>query len=143
MLKLKQSGDQINLAIVLGEPFRASAMRGQTWFTGINAISSGTESKLPTEWETVFRYEGPNYVVWSYETPIAWWVPPKYRTYGKWNDRTQRWETSIYVHAHWTVPPIVYSHTTTRHQKIVTAALGLSLVRTDPAFSWDLTHCKE
>lgn len=77
--------------------FRSNTMRG-------NALSDGYRpgaGKLPDEWAILLRVEKPEYVIISFETPIAWWSP----TLG------------------WTVPDVKYSTTTGRHQGAVRAAL--------------------
>lgn len=64
------------------ESFKASAL------SGIRSDSLGTFGKLPREWQNRFvtdrRDLGIDYVVLSYETPIAWhtprgWVVPDVR----------------------------------------------------------------
>ena len=74
-------------------------------FTGSNLVGgpSGTFASfglLPAEWRRMYREDRPDYVVWSYATPIAW--------HGR--------------HG-WTVPPVKYSQTTIRHKQHVTRHL--------------------
>ncbi len=57
---------------------------------------------LPDEWRGRFRVEKPSFVVFSYATPVAWWSE---------------------FHG-WTVPPVKYSATTSRHQSQVRMALA-------------------
>lgn len=65
------------------------------WFpAGGETVAMG---KLPDEWRSNLRAgDGSVYVVYSYQTPIAW-------TFGD----------------GWTVPPVKYSVTTTGHQNVI------------------------
>lgn len=72
-------------------------------FTGSNLRGGplGTFASLgllPLHWRDVFHADNPDYVVWSYATPIAW--------HGR---------------RGWIVPPVKYSPTTSKH----TTQLGL------------------
>lgn len=74
-------------------------------FTGSNlkAGPRGTVAsfgRLPEEWLERFQSEDPEYVVWSYATPIAW-----HGRYG------------------WTVPDVRYSPSTSRQLSYVTRNL--------------------
>ena len=74
-------------------------------FTGSNLKAGprgtvGSFGRLPGAWRYRFQEERPDYVVWSYETPIAW--------HGR---------------RGWTVPPVKYSQTTGRHLSHVTRDL--------------------
>jgi hypothetical protein len=71
-----------------------------------------SDNQLPKEWEESFLSSGAQYVVWSYDTPIAWWVPtseggPK-ETHG------------------WVIPDVSYSVTTSRYQGMCNLASSLS-----------------
>lgn len=68
------------------EPFTGSNLRGGPRGT------VGSFGLLPVEWRRVYQEDDPDYVVWSYATPIAW--------HGR---------------RGWTVPPVRYSPTTSRH----------------------------
>ena len=76
------------------EPFTGSNLRG-----GPRGIF-GSFGRLPHELRDQFYEDRPDYVVWSYATPIAW--------HGR--------------HG-WTVPPVKYSPTTARHVSHVTRGL--------------------
>lgn len=70
------------------------ALRGGTYWRGAGWLP--TNHQLPPEWRDRFMADTRNvhvYVVWSYETPIAW-----------------------YTEAGWVVPPVKYSVTTSKHQ---------------------------
>ena len=74
-------------------------------FKGSNLVGGprGTVASLgylPDEWRRVYQDDSPDYVVWSYDTPVAW--------HGR--------------HG-WTVPPVRYSQTTGRHLSHVTRNL--------------------
>ena len=73
------------------EPFTGSNLRGGPRGT------VGSFGRLPDEWRRVYQEDNPDYVVWSYATPIVW--------HGR--------------HG-WRVPPVRYSPTTTRHVSHVT-----------------------
>ena len=68
------------------EPFTGSNL------TGGSRGTVGSFGRLPGEWRDRFREDQPDYVVWSYATPIAW--------HGR---------------RGWTIPPVRYSQTTGRH----------------------------
>ena len=59
---------------------------------------------LPSHYVDILREDADNsdgdglYVIYSYSTPIAWWTESR----------------------GWTVPPVKYSRTTTRHQSYLT-----------------------
>ena len=81
-------------------------------------LTMGYRGELPHEWVDRLsedlrdndEYRGrdlvsrPAYVVWSYDTPIAWWTD---------------------VHG-WRVPEVKYSRTTSRHQSRVSLAAAIS-----------------
>ena len=74
-------------------------------FTGSNLVGGspwgvGSFGRLPYAWRDVYVADAPDYVVWSYATPIAW--------HGRQG---------------WTVPPVKYSPTTARHVSHVTRHL--------------------
>lgn len=58
---------------------------------------------LPSEWRDVFYDDAPDYVVWSYETPIAW--------HGRQG---------------WVIPPVKYSPSTSRQLSYVTRNLPIT-----------------
>ena len=74
-------------------------------FTGSNLVGGsrgtvGSFGRLPGEWRDRFEADRPDYVVWSYATPIVW--------HGR---------------RGWTVPDVRYSRTTSRHQSYATLFL--------------------
>ena len=77
------------------EPFTGSNLRG-----GPRGIF-GSFGLLPLHWRETFYDDKPDYVVWSYDTPIAW--------HGR---------------RGWVVPPVKYSVTTIRHKQHVTRHLS-------------------
>ena len=77
------------------EPFIGSNLRG-----GPRGIF-GSLGLLPLHWRDTFYEDRPDYVVWSYATPIAW--------HGK---------------RGWIAPQVRYSPTTTRHVSHVTRHLS-------------------
>ena len=79
------------------ETFRGSNLQGGPRGT------VGSFGYLPGEWRDRYRADAPDYVVWSYATPIAW--------HGR--------------HG-WMVPPVRYSPTTTRHLSHVARHLPLT-----------------
>jgi hypothetical protein len=88
---------RIHLAILNGTEFKSGAMRGERVAP---PVSTG---RLPDDWAAVLRDQQPDYVVWSYGTPIAW-----------------------HHEGGWTVPDERYSNTTTRHQGFARVALALA-----------------
>ena len=76
------------------EPFTGSNLRGGPRGT------IGSFGRLPHELRDQFYEERPDYVVWSYETPIVW--------HGR---------------RGWVVPPVKYSQTTGRHLSHATSHL--------------------
>ena len=76
------------------EPFTGSNLRG-----GPRGIF-GSFGRMPHELREQFQEDRPDYVVWSYATPIAW--------HGR---------------RGWTVPDVRYSPTTSRHVSHVTRNL--------------------
>jgi hypothetical protein len=59
------------------------------------------ESQLPTGWAFVLRDSLVDYIVWDYDTPIAWHEAGN---------------------PDWIIPPVKYSKTTTRHQNLMRTA---------------------
>jgi hypothetical protein len=97
--------------------FRTATLshRGENIREGAS-LSLPTDTQLPAEWQDRFIHSGAQYVVWSYDTPIAWWVPtseggPK-ETHG------------------WVIPDVSYSVTTSRYQGMCN--LAASLPTSDP-----------
>ena len=76
------------------EPFTGSNLRG-----GPRGIF-GDFGRLPRHWRDAFYEDDPDYVVWSYATPIAW--------HGR---------------RGWTIPPVKYSASTSRQLSYVTRNL--------------------
>lgn len=85
-----------------GSAFMTSgALRGGPWSGGGYGLSGWDAGRLPREWwEDVSRAD---YIVWSYDTPIAWRIPGE----------------------GWVVPDVSYSVTTSCHQGKIRAALGM------------------
>ena len=79
------------------KPFKGNSLTGQRWNRLLN-LPHYTE--LPAEYRAQFRKDAPLYVIFSYDTPIAW-----------------------YGELGWVVPNVKYSVTTSRHQGIVRRAL--------------------
>ena len=77
------------------EPFTGSSLLG-----GPRGIF-GEFGRLPHHWRDAFYEDNPDYVVWSYSTPIVW--------HGR--------------HG-WIAPQVRYSPTTTRHVSHVTRNLS-------------------
>ena len=74
-------------------------------FTGSNLVGGsrgtvGSFGRLPAAWRDRFCEDQPDYIVWSYATPIAW--------HGR---------------RGWVVPPVKYSPTTSKHVSHVTRNL--------------------
>lgn len=110
VLQLRQRGDSWNetrgavfRAVMAGDDFDTGALHGR-----IRDFYTPTQAgKLPEPWAKVLKNDQPGYVVFSYETPIAWHVPEDG------DDGGERW----------VVPKVRYSTTTSRHQTIVRTAL--------------------
>ena len=75
------------------EPFTGSNLRG-------GSRGLGGFGLLPLHWRGAFEEDRPDYVVWSYQTPIVW--------HGR---------------RGWTIPPYRYSQTTIRHKQHATRNL--------------------
>lgn len=75
------------------EPFTGSNLRG-------GSRGLGGFGLLPLHWRGVFEEDRPDYVVWSYQTPIVW--------HGR---------------RGWIIPPYRYSRTTIRHKQHATRNL--------------------
>lgn len=82
-------------AIRQHKPFKSSgALSAQSY--------ADTYGELPSEHYNTLRSVDPDYVIYSYSTPIAW-----------------------HSEEHgWTIPDVKYSRTTTRHQSVVRGALN-------------------
>lgn len=77
---------------------------------GQHSLPSNTQ--LPESLWSEFQNSHAEYIVWSYDTPIAWWTPtvkggPK-ETHG------------------WVIPDVTYSPTTSRYQSACNLAAHLS-----------------
>jgi hypothetical protein len=84
--------DLRGVSLTAFEPFRTwGSLRGDTVSGWVYPVGW-----LPSWWVSQLRVDQPSYVVWSYETPIAW--------YG---DRG------------WVCPDVKYSVTTGKHQSAV------------------------
>lgn len=94
----KETRGKIYKAIMSGTDFESGAM------TASHEVSVG---RLDEEWRDVLFTDSPDYIVYSYATPIAWHVPDDG------DDGGERW----------VIPDVRYSSTTTRHQNIVRTAL--------------------
>lgn len=111
VIRLRQRGGRgwqetsgaIYRAIMSGTLFVSGAMEGTK---SLNSGKAGV-GQLPKRWEEIFNQDQPDYIVWSYATPIAWHVP---------NDGDGDDER-------WVIPYVKYSATTTRHQNLVRTAL--------------------
>ena len=102
MAKISTRGTAVRDAIVNRRDFDT---HGSFWGrdadgTGYLGFLGG--GVLNDEYRGRFRVERPTFVVFSYATPIAWWSD---------------------FHG-WTVPPVKYSVTTSRHQSQVRYALA-------------------
>ena len=75
------------------DPFTGSNLRG-------GSRGLGGFGLLPLHWRGVYQEDDPDYVVWSYATPIVW--------HGR---------------RGWTIPPVKYSPTTSRQLSYVTRNL--------------------
>jgi hypothetical protein len=110
--------DKIITAILNGDNFTNStgSFRGKgiTTAWGIPA-GFGSANRLDPEWLRRLRFDDPDYVIWSYDTPIAWHVV----------------DDLMVGPEHWVMPDESYSVTTTRHQNLVRTALVFADVRTD------------
>lgn len=84
-------------AIKASQPFKA----GNLYATREPFEHRFEYGQLPLEWCEILKDAEPKYIVWSYETPIAWLKTV--RGYGK-----------VMV-----VPAVKYSPTTSRHQSTV------------------------
>ena len=69
-------------------------------------------TQLPAEWQDCYLHSGAQYVVWSYDTPIAWWTPVS--------------EGGDPDNHGWTIPDVSYSVTTSRYQGMCNLAAHLS-----------------
>lgn len=110
VLQLRQRGDSWNetrgalyRAIMAGAEFDSGALRGRVR----RQFTPTQVGRLATEWALVLGQDEPDYVLYSYNTPIAWHVPDDG------DDGGERW----------VVPEVKYSTTTSRHQTIVRTAL--------------------
>ncbi len=91
---------KVTAAIEARRAFEQAAMSGRTLTHPVF-----TSGKLPVEYRDALREAvtaGPVYVVFSYETPIAWFAGE----------------------AGWTVPAVRYSPTTDGHLRVARAAFG-------------------
>ena len=79
------------------KPFKGNSLTGQRWN---RHLSLPYYTELSAEYREQFRKDAPMYVIFSYNTPIAW-----------------------YGELGWVVPNVKYSATTSRHQGIVRRAL--------------------
>lgn len=76
--------------------FNAGSMKGRNRF-----FYPPGHGQLPPEyWQ---HLNGADYVIWSYDTPVAWHNPEE---------------------GYWWVPDVIYSHVTSAHQWLVRMATG-------------------
>lgn len=77
------------------KPFKSSTgnMSGVTWYTGRSGRLGHTLARLIED-------QQPDYLLYSYDTPIAWHVP------------------GLPGNGGWVVSPLRHSSTTTRHQSV-------------------------
>lgn len=100
MAKISTRGTAVRDAIANRRDFDT---HGSFWGREVSDLASLPTGELArTDAWNDFRSSGAAFVVYSYRTPIAWWSE-----------------------AHgWTVPPVKYSVTTSRHQSQVRYALA-------------------
>lgn len=73
---------------------------------GVHHDGEGYEfGALPDQWRAQLATAQPYRVLYSYDTPIAWWSPNTEENDG------------------WTVPDVFYSRTTTNHQNVARFAI--------------------
>jgi hypothetical protein len=131
-----QTRGAIHRAIMAGEDFKAGNLRGTRMATQSDgwrrfpedpALSlSLYRGQLPNEDRIRVLKDNPTYVVWSYSTPIAWYVPDEI---AERYDEGLEHNVKVRTKSVWVVPDTKYSNTTTRHQGIVRVALSLANVR--------------
>lgn len=96
------------------EPFEIGNISGTPYFDVWSQ-----QGDLPAGWVSVLKhgnqdhggYAAIAYVVWSYETIVAW----------------------VYNDGHIVMPPVRYSNTTTQHQHLIARALGVPFTTTESA----------
>lgn len=116
VIKLRQYGrggwqetrGEIYKAIMQGREFESGAMQGKRTKMA-DYVRSFSKGRLDSDWWTVLIDDNPDYVIYSYSTPIAWHVPPDSDE----EDGDERW----------VIPKVYYSATTSRHQNLVRTAL--------------------
>lgn len=113
---------EIYRAILAGDSFIAGSMTGKSVSPRAEPEDPNYRytmyrdlGELPLEWKVRYIKDRPDYVVYSYRTPIAW------HTLGYVRKDGQSW-----VEEHWTLPDVKYSTTTSRHQGIVRTALVMA-----------------
>lgn len=125
----------IHRAIMSGQDFVAGNLRGTIMATQSDGWRRFPEDpslslslyrgQLPNEYRVRVLKDNPTYVVWSYATPIAWYVPSEeYSRYDQGLEHNVKGRTT----AHWVYPDTSYSTTTSRHQGFVRVALSLAEV---------------
>ena len=99
-------------AILAGEEFKSGAMSATTQSSEVSHYGLGI---LPPPWREVIIKDHPDYVVWSYQTPIAWHYT---ETVPQGSGERER-------HI-WVIPDVRYSATTSRHQGLVRSAMSFN-----------------
>ena len=91
------------------QPFNAAiaSLRGRE----VNDLSDFNRGWLPAEYRNAARDAVISYVIYSYETPIAW-------------RQIAGWQLDGAAEYEWVVPKVTYSATTTKHQNKVRVALS-------------------
>ena len=90
---MRSANQDCGARVARREPFTGSNLRG-------GSRGLGGFGLLPLHWRDQFVADAPDYVVWSYETPIVW--------HGR---------------RGWTIPPYRYSRTTIQHKQHATRNL--------------------
>jgi len=96
----QETRGKIYKALMAGKIFRSGAMSSEK-------DRAPFRGELPLAWWDILKADQPDYIVYSYQTPIAWHVPDDN------DDGGERW----------VVPDVKYKMTTTRHQNLVRTAL--------------------
>lgn len=99
----RKGANRIQRAIDKREPFKQASMSGR-FLTEVKEEHGQLSDVWVPELNHAITYRLPVYVIYSYETPIAW-----------------------HAAGSWTIPAEHYSHTTTTHQGIVRVAVGSSV----------------
>lgn len=109
-MPVKTSTREAATLVGLKVPFHSYGALSARAFTG-NDYLWAPRGQLPVVWHDPFVHDAPLYVVYSYDTPIAWFSPLR----------------------GWVVPQRKYSATTSRHQGVTQRGItnqGLDYVTT-------------